>query len=120
MSLVFGKNSQVSFINESEMYKFIGYLAGHPVVIQWENNDEQGAWAKEGRMAFTTSDVRNHFPHLGYSAGVGNYVFRLNCNDFVELLFRLGFSQGNIQNAASIKNSIPVANYADFDAGYKL
>ena len=56
MSLIFGKNSQVSFKDDAEKYSFIGYLTKSVVFIQWENNDQQGAWGKEGRMAFTTAD----------------------------------------------------------------
>ena len=120
MSLIFGTNSQVSFNNDAEKYSFIGYLTQSVVSIQWENNDQQGAWGKEGRMAFTTADVKLHFPNLGYSAGVGNYVFRLNCNDFVQLLFNLGFVKGNQQDIVVIRNNIPALYQADFDTGSQL
>lgn len=79
MPLIFGTQNQVKFSNESEMYSFIGYLTKDCVTIQWEDNDLQGAWGKEGRIAFTTNDVKNHFPKLGYTAGVGSYDSRLNC-----------------------------------------
>lgn len=120
MSLKFGTNSQVSFKNDAEKYSFIGYLTKFVVFIQWENNDKQGAWGKEGRMAFTTADVKLHFPNLGYSAGVGRYDSRLNCNDFVQLLFNLGFVQGNQQNVSVIRNNIPAFYQADFDIGSQL
>ncbi|MDR7656521.1 hypothetical protein [Acinetobacter junii] len=120
MSLIFGTNSQVSFNNDAEKYSFIGYLTQSVVSIQWENNDQQGAWGKEGRMAFTTADVKQHFPNLGYSAGVGSYDSRLNCNDFVKLLFDLGFIKGNQQNIGVIRNNIPTSYQADFDKGSQL
>lgn len=120
MSLIFGKNNQVSFQDEAEKYRFIGYLTKSIVFIQWENNDQQGAWGKEGRMAFTTADVKRHFPNLGYSAGVGSYNARLNCNDFVQLLFNLGFIRGNIQNIIFIRSNIPTPYQADFDVGSQL
>ena len=120
MSLIFGTNSQVSFKDDAEKYSFIGYLTKSVVFIQWENNDQQGAWGKEGRMAFTTADVKLHFPSLGYSAGVGSYNSRLNCNDFVQLLFNLGFIKGNLQDITVIRNNIPTAYRADFDAGSQL
>ena len=120
MSLIFGTNSQVSFNNDAEKYSFIGYLTQSVDSIQWENNDQQGAWGKEGRMAFTTADVKQHFPNLGYSAGVGSYDSRLNCNDFVKLLFDLGFIKGNQQKIGVIRNNIPTSYQADFDKGSKL
>lgn len=120
MQLYFGTNSQVSFKDEAEKYSFIGYLTKSIVFIQWENNDQQGAWGKEGRMAFTTGDVKLHFPNLGYTAGVGSYDSRLNCNEFVQLLFNLGFVQGNQQNGTTIRNKIPAAYQANFDTGCKL
>ncbi len=101
-------------------YSFIGYLTQSVVSIQWENNDQQGAWGKEGRIAFTTADVKQHFPNLGYSAGVGSYDSRLNCNDFVKLLFDLGFIKGNQQKIGVIRNNIPTSYQADFDKGSKL
>lgn len=120
MSLIFGKNSQVSFKDDAEKYSFIGYLTKSVVFIQWEDNDQQGAWGKEGRIAFTTANVKLHFPTLGYSAGVGSYDSRLNCNDFVQLLFNLGFIKGNQQNIIFIRNNIPASYQSDFDSGCQL
>lgn len=120
MSLSFGRNGQVSFHDESEMYKFIGYLTKPDVSIQWEKNDEQGAWGQEGRMAFRTADVQSHFPNLGYTAGRGGCDSRLNCNEFVSNLLNLGFVRGNTQGVMAIRNNIPQAYQADFDLGCKL
>jgi hypothetical protein len=120
MSHSFGQKGQVSFRDEAEMYKFIGYLTKSSVSIQWERNNEQGAWGQEGRMAFSTAAVQSYFPNLGYSAGVGSYNSRLNCNAFVEKLVNLGFSLGNTQNINSIRNNIPTAYQNDFDLGCQL
>lgn len=117
--IVFGKNKQILFENEAEQYKFIGYLANHDAYIQWEPNE--GAWAQEGRIAFTTNNVKKYFPNLGYTAGLANtYSCRLNCNPFVEILFNLGFDKGNQQNIALIKSNIDVSNQYYFDIGYNL
>lgn len=120
MTISFGQKDQVEFIDENELYCFIGYLTKTCVVVQWENNQESGAWGNEGRMAFTTDDVKKHFPRLGYSAGVGNYVYRLNCNDFVKVLFDLGFVQGNTQDINLIRNKIHSGYQAAFDKGRHL
>lgn len=120
MTLTYGEKEQVKFSHEAEKYQFIGYLTNHNVNIQWEDNDLQGAWGKEGRMAFTSEDVKKHFPTLGYSAGVGSYTSRLNCNDFVKVLFDLGFARGKAQDSALIKGNIPDQYQADFDAGTSL
>ena len=53
-------------------------------------------------------------------AGVGSYDSRLNCNDFVKLLFDLGFIKGNQQKIGVIRNNIPTSYQADFDKGSKL
>ena len=120
MSLSFGQKGQVSFSDEAEMYKFIGYLTKSSVSIQWERNNEQGAWGQEGRMVFSTADVQSHFPNLGYTAGRAGCHSRLNCNEFVQLLLNLGFIKGNLQDIVTIRNNIPKSYQADFDAGCQL
>ncbi len=119
-TLTYGKNHQITFQDLAEKYKFIGYLTNHNVFLQWEHNEQQGAWGQEGRIAFTSDHVTLHFPHLLYTAGVGNYTSRLNCNDFVQELFQLGFSKGNTQNTNLIRGNIQPACFPYFDAGCSL
>lgn len=114
--LIYGNNRQIVFKDEAEKYSFIGFLANHKVVIQWEDNDLQGAWAKEGRMAFTSDCAKKYFPNLGYSAGVNGYLFRLNCNDFVQELFQIGFKKGSVQDVDGIRRNIPNAYHSDFNS----
>lgn len=118
--LMYGRNRQINFINLAEKYSFIGYLTNHDAFLQWEHNEQQGAWGSEGRIAFTSDHVQQHFPNLGYTAGVGNYTSRLNCNDFVQELFQLGFIRGNVQNTATIRCNVPANYHIDFDAGCLL
>lgn len=118
--LTYGQKSQINFTGLEEKYTFIGYLANHDVVLQWEHNEQQGAWGQEGRIAFNSDDVLQFFPNLGYTAGVGKYTARLNCNEFVHELFSLGFMRGNTQNIMIIRANIH-ANYHDyFDTGCSL
>lgn len=118
-TLTYGKNHQINFINLAEKYSFIGYLTNHDAFLQWEHNEQQGAWGSEGRIAFTSDHVKQHFPNLGYSAG-GSYASRLNCNNFVEELLQLGFSAGNTQNTNVIRGNIQPAYCPYFDAGRAL
>ena len=120
MPLSFGQKGQVSFSDEAEMYKFIGYLTKSSVSIQWERNNEQGAWGQEGRMAFSTADVQSHFPNLGYTAGRAGCDSRLNCNEFVRELLHWGFVRGNTQDVTSIRSNIPLVYQTDFDLGCQL
>lgn len=121
MRLIYGKDNQVSFRSINEKYAFIGYLTEHDVGILWENNDQQGAWGKEGRITFATDDVKAHFPDLGYSAGVqGSYSSRLNCNEFVKELFNLGFVKGKEQDISVIRDNVKETYQPDFDRGRGL
>ena len=106
----FGRNNppQIQFNNESEYYKALGYLANnnHSTSLNWENNENQGAWGSEGRIHFYTNNpqITGSF-HL--TAGTGNIHHRTNCN---------GFTQ-DIQN---IINTIPNEYLDDFDYGLSI
>ena len=117
----FGTNGQVQFENENEYYQLIGYLSksdGSSSIV-WEHNEEQGAWASEGRIQFFTPIPR--FFHLQLTAGVGNIWKRVNCNEFVEnLRADHHFVIGNRQNIDDIRSTIPVAYMADFEMGLTL
>lgn len=119
----FGKNNQVSFNNEADYYEFLGYLAknNRSTIIVWENNDQQGAWAAEGRIQFYTSPPATLRARLIHTSGVGSIVSRVNCNDFVEHIAKYHhFISNGIQNVATIKKSIPARHIIDFDRGLAL
>lgn len=49
--LNFGKNNQLQFTTPESYYEVLGFLdSSKRTSIHWENNDEQGAWGKEGRI----------------------------------------------------------------------
>ncbi len=117
----FGSNGQVQFNNENEYYQLIGYLAksdGSSSIV-WEHNEEQGAWASEGRIQLFTQ-IPDIF-HLSLTAGVGNIWRRVNCNEFVEnLRADHNFVIGDRQNIASVRSTIPPAFLPDFEIGLNL
>ncbi len=117
----FGSNEQVKFDDEHEYYRLIGYLAksdGSSSIV-WEHNEDQGAWASEGRIQFFTP-IPSGF-HLSLTAGVGNIWKRVNCNEFVEnLRADHKFMIGSSQNIDDIRSTIPSGFHKDFDAGLSL
>ena len=90
------------------------------VSIAWERNEEQGAWGSEGRLQF----YRNHTPFsasLSRTAGNGNIIFRVNCNDFVQNINENhAFEWGKIQPVTEIRATIPAEFLIDFERGLTL
>lgn len=80
---------QVQFENEHEYYRLLGYLAKSDgsTELAWERNEKQGAWASEGRIKFKKPKPDN-IGELKLTAGVGNVLYRVNCNSFIENLYR--------------------------------
>ena len=118
----FGRQGQVSFSNENEYYELLGYLAKSDgtSTLTWEHNEDQGAWGSEGRIKFFIGNVPVS-ASLNHTAGVGNIVSRVNCNDFVEnIRTNHSFVTGNNQNLNSIRNTIPNNFQPDFDRGLNL
>ena len=119
----FGTRNQVQFDCPADYYEFLGYLAkeDRTTKIVWENNDEQGAWAQEGRIHFYLTQPAALRARLNHTAGVGNIFSRVNCNDFVQHIKRHHrFISNNSQNIAIIRASIPAAHNGDFDRGLKI
>ena len=117
-----GKNNQIN-ATYSDYYEFIGYLANHPKVVSivWQNNQEQGAWAKEGRIQFRNDEYK-YFQAKGFNftAGRAGISARLNCNSFIEELNRLGFQQGAVQDLNAIRANIDPQYINDFNIGVNL
>ena len=117
----FGTSGQVQFADEHEYYKFLGYLAKSDgsTCLVWEHNEEQGAWASEGRI-----QILRLLPYpfnLSLTAGVGNILWRVNCNEFIEnIRINHNFTTGTIQNSPAIRSTIPTQYLQDFDDGIAL
>jgi len=115
----FGTRNQVQFSNEHEYYELLGFLAksDDTTSLVWEHNENQGAWGSEGRIQFFTS-VLPFTATLHHTAGVGNIVSRVNCNEFVENLDRNhNFVMGGQQNVTAIRATIPSNYLTDFERG---
>lgn len=119
----FGSNGQVSLETEADYFELLGYLAkgdGTTKVV-WENNQQQGAWAAEGRIQFYEEQPGALHANLHQTAGTGNVIFRVNCNEYVRhLIDDYGFSLDGPPDTAAIRSLIPPANLNDFDRGLAL
>lgn len=119
----FGTKDQVQFNTAADYYEFLGYLAKEDgtTKIVWEHNDEQGAWAEEGRIQFYLWPPAALRARLNHTAGLGSIVSRVNCNAFVEHIARHHhFISNGSQDIARIRASIPAAHNADFDRGLTI
>lgn len=117
----FGSHGQIQFANEHEYYKFLGYLAKSDgsTSLVWERNEEQGAWASEGRIQIL-SPIPYPF-QLQETAGVGNILSRVNCNEFIEnIRVDHKFVTGKHQDLAKIRTTIPEEYMMDFEEGLNL
>lgn len=119
----FGKSGQIQFANEHEFYTLLGYLAKSDgsTSLVWEHNEEQGAWASEGRIQIHVPDMPR-ICQLSLTAGNGGYVlYRINCNDFVEnICTNHGFVCGKIQDHSLIRGLVPDEYKEDFDRGFRM
>ena len=119
----FGTKQQISFNSESEYYELLGYLSKSDgtTILVWEDNDLQGAWAKEGRILFFEAQPAELKANMIHTAGVGNILFRVNCNEFI-LNIRTNhcFVLGETQNIPNIRATVPNPYTTDFDAGLLL
>lgn len=119
----FGTKQQILFNSESEYYELLGYLSKSDgtTILVWEDNDLQGAWAKEGRILFFVSQPAALRANLLHTAGVGNIISRVNCNEFIHnIRANHCFTLGESQNVANIRATVPQQFIADFDAGLQL
>ena len=118
----FGSLGQVQFADEHEYYRLLGYLAKSDgsTVLVWEHNEQQGAWGSEGRIKFRSA-MPDNIGTLKLTAGVGNVLYRVNCNSFVENLYvNHHFIKGMVQDISKIKATVPEQFINDFNDGLNL
>jgi len=121
----FGKRNKMHFASASEYYETLGFLAKSEgnTRLYLENNQNQGAWAHEGRidcysnLPLFTIPLRNKF-----TVGRGRVMHRINCTEFVlDIVDNHNFVRDSLaQNSAAIRNTIPAAFVIDFDRGLNL
>jgi len=119
----FGTKQQISFNSESEYYELLGYLSKSDgsTILVWEDNDLQGAWTKEGRILFFDAQPAALRAYLFHTAGVGNILSRVNCNEYIlNIRANHSFVLGEMQNIPNIRATVPQQYISDFDAGLQL
>ena len=119
----FGTKGQVRCDTPKDYYEFLGFLSRNDGTtrIVWEHNDEQGAWAEEGRIQFYIPHPTQLRAKLLHTAGTGSVVTRVNCNEFIEhITTHHGFTPDGAQNQVAILASIPSPHRVDFDRGLAL
>lgn len=118
-----GTKNQITFNSPSEFYQALGYLARNNAntSLNWENNENQGAWGSEGRVQFHI-DNPSIPGNFSLTAGNGtNIIHRTNCNEFLQNLYvNYGFINGYTQNQATIRANIPTQYINDFNIGLTL
>ncbi|OCL87475.1 hypothetical protein AAX26_00560 [Aliarcobacter thereius] len=120
----FGTNTppQIQFTSENQYYQALGYLArnNNSTSLNWENNQNQGAWGSEGRIHFYINNpsIPGSF---SLTAGNGNIQHRTNCNEFLCNLYQnYGFINGRVQDINIIRGNIPTNYLNDFNIGLGL
>jgi hypothetical protein len=119
----FGTKEQISFNSEAEYYELLGYLSKNDgtTKIVWEYNDDQGAWGQEGRIVFFVSQPTNLRANLVHTAGSGNIISRVNCNEFVNAIIKYhNFVLGDHQDITLIRTTVPSRYLDEFDSGTRL
>lgn len=119
----FGSKNQIQFDSAAEYYEFLGYLAKDDgtTKLVWENNDERGAWAAEGRIQFYVEQPAALRARLNHTAGTGNITSRVNCNDFLKHIAKFNhFRFDGSLDKSKICASIPIAHVEDFERGLGL
>jgi hypothetical protein len=121
----FGTIQQIRFNSESDFYEFLGYLAKNDgsTKIVWEDNDEQGAWGKEGRILFYIKVPTALKAILSHTKGItrAGVESRVNCNEFVvNITQHHNFIVSGNQNQSNIRSTIPTNFHTDFDRGLSL
>lgn len=120
---VFGTVQQVRFNAPEDYYEFLGFLSRNDDTtrIVWEDNDEQGAWGPEGRIHFFVDQPADLRAVLSHTAGRGNVVSRVNCNEFVEhIITHHAFVSEATQDTAAVRATVPQGNLGDFDRGANM
>jgi len=120
----FGVRNKMKFTDESEYYVTLCFLAKSDgtTSINWEDNQNQGAWEHEVRIHCYKNIYKFPFPLKNkFTAGTGNVLYRINCNEFIEdLLNKHSYQKGLEQDIDAIKATIPKAYIKDFERGLAL
>lgn len=86
--LIFGKNGQVHFDNETELQEAVDYILTSPNVDYniHEDNWKQGAWGPEERIHFKSGEGIPESLKKLLTAGRQGLYGRINCAEFCAFL----------------------------------
>lgn len=86
--LVFGKNGQVRFNSEEELYTAIEYILSSDNVDFniHEDNQKQGAWAPEERIHFKSETGIPECLKRNLTAGRPGIYGRINCKELCDMV----------------------------------
>lgn len=118
-----GSLDQIQFANEHEYYLFLCYIAKSDgsTSLVWGHNENQCAWASEGRIQILKPLPLPYPFNVSLTAGVGNIIARVNCNEFIEhIRANHSFITGKTQNIQAILHTIPSQYLQDFNDGLTL
>lgn len=124
--LIFGKRNKLKFQDESHFFKALGFLVAssenNAAKFVLEHNEDQGAWGHECRVyIFSRLDEFEALFIGKVTAGVGNCVGRINCNDYLAYLESdYSFNYRGTIVKADVENSVPSQYRKSFDDGYYL
>ncbi|AXY01780.1 hypothetical protein D1115_12190 [Vibrio alfacsensis] len=125
MLLTFGaRRPYLEFDDNKHFFRALGFLVRSQEIgacrFVLENNQNQGAWGHECRIQiFSRLEEFQELFRGRVSAGVGNCLGRINCNQYLEYL--AGNHNFNFQieiNNRLIRSSVPLAHLEDYDLGY--
>jgi hypothetical protein len=123
--LIFGKSltRKIIFASDNEFYEALGFLCNvnNNIRLVLERNDQQGAWAPEGRMEFFLN--RNYPLYFvnSFTAGVGRKIHRTNNTEYCDYLKNNhAIIDGFVQNINNVRATIPAQFIADFNRGMIL
>ena len=119
----FGSRKQMTFNSRDDYYEFLGFLANNnnKTSLTWENNEDQGAWGSEGRIQLYVEQPDELKVKLKHTAGTGNIVSRVNCNEYLSHIVRFhSFQEGSIQDVEVIRNTIRENDLDAFDRGLQI
>lgn len=124
--LIFGKTNKLIFQDEDHFFKALGFLVAssesNVAKFALEHNEDQGAWGHECRIRiYSRLDEFKALFANKVTAGVGNCIGRINCNDYLAYLesdFCFNYT-GTIVKA-DVESSIPPQHRNSFNDGYNL
>lgn len=123
--LIFGKSltRKIIFASDSEFFEALGFLcnANNNIKLVLERNDQQGAWAPEGRMEFFLDRNYPLYFANSFTAGVGRKIHRTNNTEYCDYLKNNhAIVDGFVQNINNVRATIPIQYVADFNRGLIL